>query len=351
MNIIVNAIATKGGGALSILKHFIEAIDEDENYQYWIFISEELCISCSQTNIHLIKIEINKSWIKRLYWDTYGLKKWLRQRNIIPTLSLSFQNTNFKVGYDIPNYIYYHQSIPLSPHKWSVLKKRERILWFYKYIYPFFVKLFINKKTEFFVQLNCIRQQFSEFYNVPLSKIHVVSPDFNMPVLNTEEFKCKWNDNKIHIFYPANTGVYKNHEIILRALQKINSKIVLHLTCLEKDLKFDCSGVDVDFLGYQSFEQVLSIYKEIDALVFPSFIETFGLPLLEAASLGIPIIVADLAYAREVLKGYEGATFVKYDDEKAWRTTISQIKPKERFDHYVVPFESGWKKLFQIILK
>jgi len=38
--------------------------------------------------------------------------------------------------------------------------------------------------------------------------------------------------------------------------------------------------------------------------LFPSYIETFGLPLIEAAAFGLPIGVANEAYAHEVLKGY-----------------------------------------------
>jgi len=46
--------------------------------------------------------------------------------------------------------------------------------------------------------------------------------------------------------------------------------------------------------------QVLRIYLSLDAFVFPSAGESFGLPPLEAAALGIPLIVSDHPALREV---------------------------------------------------
>lgn len=43
------------------------------------------------------------------------------------------------------------------------------------------------------------------------------------------------------------------------------------------------------------------------ALIFPSYIETVGLPLVEAMSVGAVILAADCEYAHEVLDGYENA--------------------------------------------
>ena len=46
-------------------------------------------------------------------------------------------------------------------------------------------------------------------------------------------------------------------------------------------------------------------------LVFPSYIETIGLPLLEARSVGAPILAADCLYARDGVEDYEKAEFLE----------------------------------------
>ena len=52
-------------------------------------------------------------------------------------------------------------------------------------------------------------------------------------------------------------------------------------------------------------------------LLFPSYIETVGLPVYEAKSLGCPILVSDCAYARNIVNNYNKAEFFSWNDEKA----------------------------------
>ena len=53
---------------------------------------------------------------------------------------------------------------------------------------------------------------------------------------------------------------------------------------------------------------MLKRYNE-SSLVFPSYIESFGLPLAEARAMGTVIFASDCPFSREVLAGYENAYF------------------------------------------
>ena len=53
-------------------------------------------------------------------------------------------------------------------------------------------------------------------------------------------------------------------------------------------------------------------------LLFPSYIETFGLPLQEARGYGAEIIVSDCDFAHEVLEEYDRCKYVPWDDATAW---------------------------------
>jgi glycosyltransferase involved in cell wall biosynthesis len=57
------------------------------------------------------------------------------------------------------------------------------------------------------------------------------------------------------------------------------------------------------------------LYENAAALVFPSFYEGFGLPLLEAQTLGCPVIASDRASIPEV--GGDGALYFDPDDSAA----------------------------------
>lgn len=64
---------------------------------------------------------------------------------------------------------------------------------------------------------------------------------------------------------------------------------------------------------------------ESDVLIFPSYIESFGLPLIEAAVSGDIILAADTIFARELLKNYNNAYFFKYNDADSLSELMKKI--------------------------
>jgi glycosyltransferase involved in cell wall biosynthesis len=53
-------------------------------------------------------------------------------------------------------------------------------------------------------------------------------------------------------------------------------------------------------LGYLDESALAAAYGAADVLVFPSLVESAGLPLIEAMSLGLPVVAADRPYAHEI---------------------------------------------------
>lgn len=356
MSIIINATALDSSGALTILNQFIEAIPEDQ-YEYFIFVNFNVTIIPCQSNIKIIKKNV-KTLINRFLWDTFGIQNWIKKNNIVPKATISLQNTNFRTKKNIPNFIYYHQSIPFFNKNWNPLHSSERNLWFYKNIYPFFVKLFINKETELFVQTKFVKDDFSKYFHFPKEKIHIINP--KIEELNVNEIDTPILDKrKLNLFYPATPFIYKNHQVILKALSslepELQKKITLYLTCEKRELKPIHHEAQtffrINYMGKVTFNKVLGMYKDADALLFPSFIETFGLPLIEAASFGLPIIASDLPYSHEVLNNYKGVRFAPYNNAKFWKEEISQLFSLKglRFDPIKIEKSNSWQELFRIL--
>lgn len=61
-------------------------------------------------------------------------------------------------------------------------------------------------------------------------------------------------------------------------------------------------GLAIKNLGAVPPTQVRSFYLQSKALIFPSRLESFGLPLLEAKQLGLPILAPELDYVRDVVE-------------------------------------------------
>jgi glycosyltransferase involved in cell wall biosynthesis len=117
---------------------------------------------------------------------------------------------------------------------------------------------------------------------------------------------------KIFFFYPAVTWPHKNHEVIFRALRVLKDRhgrtvdvcFTGAATEFRKKLNRLARELAVEdqlhYLGFVSAEKLQSIYRSATAMVFPSKFEGFGLPLLEAFHLGLPVLCANATALPEV---------------------------------------------------
>lgn len=56
----------------------------------------------------------------------------------------------------------------------------------------------------------------------------------------------------------------------------------------------------LELAGPKFGDELVALYRSVDACVFPSVCESFGNPLVEALALGKPLVCADRPYAREL---------------------------------------------------
>ncbi len=348
--IAVNAIALKSNGALTILNQFIN--NSDHNKKFIIFINHALKNLYNNTpNIQFVPIE-NKSYFSRIMWDFYGMKAWLKKNHIKPSCVISLQNTSVNYYNNIMQIIYFHQGIMLDNSK-----QNTSIL--YKYIYPFFVFLFYHKNTFFVVQSNWVKEQLNKKFAVSLNKIMVIKP--SIPIINVARIEKLQLEHKISLFYPTSAAIHKNYTEILDALIYLKennieiNNIALYITierCSDKvfyqKIKQNHLEANIIFLGHLSYEQTLIYYKSCTALVFPSLIETFGLPLLEASLFNKPILTVNKSYAKETLADYSNALFLEPRNTKTWAQAILGIKSIERQSN-TIKYSTNWQTLFEYI--
>lgn len=60
---------------------------------------------------------------------------------------------------------------------------------------------------------------------------------------------------------------------------------------------------DLVFVGAVPLDQVVDFYRAADAFVYPSFNETFGLPILEAMACGCPVVTSNVSAMPETAGG------------------------------------------------
>lgn len=117
-----------------------------------------------------------------------------------------------------------------------------------------------------------------------------------------------------YILYPANPWKHKNHEMLLVAFQKFHRQ---HAN--ERPLKLVCTGApgqkqqwleraalemgladQVLFLGYVPTQHLQELMRHATGLIFPSLYEGFGLPIIEAMAVGVPVACSDCTAMPEI---------------------------------------------------
>jgi glycosyltransferase involved in cell wall biosynthesis len=96
----------------------------------------------------------------------------------------------------------------------------------------------------------------------------------------------------------------------------------LYQSVLEAPGKWNVGG-NVFLLEYVSKENLRTLYQNALALVYPSFYEGFGLPVLEATAYGTPVIASNQGALREV--SGDAALLADPSDTTAFSEYMTQI--------------------------
>jgi glycosyltransferase involved in cell wall biosynthesis len=113
------------------------------------------------------------------------------------------------------------------------------------------------------------------------------------------------------LIYVASGEPHKNHRILLQAWRLLAREGItaeLHLTLeageFARSLAAVCAEADwrqVVNHGEVNGGAVSTLYAGMDALIYASTLEAFGLPLIEAKLAGLPVIAPELDYVRDVV--------------------------------------------------
>ncbi len=333
--VLVNATALSSGGALTILRQFISYASLSSK-QYLIFTPLGVSLD-KHLNITYVEID-TKSWFKRIWWDSFGLRKYIKKAQFNYSLCICLQNTSVNV--DCEQLIYVHQPLPFTTVKYKINKETVKFF-LYKWFYKFFIFLFSTNKTRFVVQTKWMKSALLQS-GVGENNIFIFTPDIKLPSMDGSNvsFNTVQSTNKLDVvtfFYPASTLFYKNHLLILDALALLKRNVLNKAPVFSVSFEYGAYpdfddkvsqlnlANNVEYMGVISYEDVVKKYVESNAVLFPSYIETFGLPLAEAGVLGKKIICVDLPYSRDVLDNYLGATFLDYQNPKVWADEMESI--------------------------
>ena len=306
-------VPASSGGALSILNEFYRDVTEHKNKNIeWIFVISEPFLE-EKENIKVLRFPwIKKSWGHRYYFDNIISPKLVKEYNIDKIVSL--QNVTIpKVNCE--QILYVHQALPFIDYKFSF--KENKVFWIYQNIIGKQIIKSIEKSSKVIVQTQWMKNACVKKTGINTNRLKVIPPNINLEIKDLFEYN---SISRASFFYPAGAVEYKNHSLIVEAVKKLKDigieslKVTFTLNgdetpfiklLFEEVKKYN---LPIEFIGSIERKKVFEYYSK-SILIFPSYVETFGLPLLEAKQTGSIIFASDTEFSREILKDYNNVYY------------------------------------------
>jgi len=200
------------------------------------------------------------------------------------------------------------------------------------YIYfRFLLPRLLKKCRAVFTVSEATRQDIFKSYAYPLEKIFVTPNG-----VDTSTFSPNPSIRAEKEPFLLMVGGRHPHKNVVEALDmsqfwKNNYRLVI-VSCNQGSYRrmleqkvFNLGLTDrIEFKDYLTHEELLNLYQGATALLYPSRIEGFGIPPLEALACGTPAIVSDIPVFREVLG--KAALYIKLGDHRSWNEAFDSLK-------------------------
>jgi len=178
------------------------------------------------------------------------------------------------------------------------------------YVETNWLKFFSKDCYEFIVQTETMKQELQKKIK---SNARIEVMGFKTTrMLNSFEKNIKKPGTK-NFIYIASGDLHKNHKNLIEAWKILASKgIKCNLTltideCIypiitkyiyEEKKRY---GLEIKNLGNIDAKELSLLYQASQVLIYPSFVESLGLPLLEASDYGLEILAAEVDYVRDII--------------------------------------------------
>ncbi|MDH7446369.1 glycosyltransferase [Aquimarina sp. 2201CG14-23] len=363
--IVISAINFDSGGPLSIMQDCLSELSRNHTSDYEIIALVNSKKLYEISNIEYIEFPLSKkNWIFRLYYEYIFF--YFLSIKIKPDFWLSMHDMTPNVRCK-NRFVYCHNPTPFyKAYKKDIFKNTKTFLFssFYKYLY----RINIKKNKYVIVQQDWIRKEFRKFWQ--LKNVLVAYPKvklFNFEEVFNENPPIPKKNKIKTFFYPSFPRPFKNFEIICKAYSllpqkyqdncKVNLTIDETLNSYSKNIVEEYSNFKgINFLGLLSRKQVYEYYNISDCLIFPSKLETWGLPITEFKATSKPMFLTKESYAKETVGEYKDVSFFDINSPEELRDLIIDfiddtiIYEGNKENKVEEPYTNGWPQLLNKIL-
>ncbi|MDL5039743.1 glycosyltransferase family 4 protein [Heyndrickxia coagulans] len=241
----------------------------------------------------------------------------------------------------------------------------------FSFLFKTWYRILLNLQGKFSKRIvtvsNFSKKEIVKNLNIKAKKVQVIyegKEHFEKLKSNYSIIKKYKLENKPYLLAVSSLNPNKNFGLIIKSLEYLKDVELDIVIAGGTDPKvFNSKNIKipskVKYVGYVSDTELKALYEHAFCFIYPSYYEGFGLPPLEAMSIGCPIIISNRASLPEV--GGEAALYCNPDDPKDLAMQIRKIffdkecRMKMIKNGYYQSRKFTWKKstkeLLQIIAK
>jgi len=332
MRVIVNAASVKEGGPCVVLDHLLTHMCQLRNDITWsVAVHPSVRHRWEERqDVALVNVgDIDSNPLGVLRWYESALPAAVKRLNA----DLVFSITNYLPlrRLAIPTVLLVQHAGHFSGQFDELyrrhLRRPDRVIgWRLK---KQWVERSVRTATELTVQTEALADAIAERTGRPRARIHAIAHGPGT-VTPAPASRSSPSGRPLRIGYVTKWGVQKNFEILFDAAKRLigQGRAIRLVLTLAEHLPENASVVHraratglgdvIENVGEVDAAAISRLYDSLDVFAFPSLVESFGFPLVEAMAKGLPIVAADTPSNRE-LAGEAGLYFAPTDAESLAR--------------------------------
>lgn len=350
LNIKYGELAGVGHYTYFLIKYLLQ-IDKENEYFLFFYNKKIKCEEFKQKNV------------KCVYFpglENIGKTPFLYRHLFIPNILRLYKLDIYHNPANIIPFFYFRKSI-ITIHDLAVYKNKN---WFPKgglfFNWRVLVPFSVYRAKKIIAVSENTRDDLIKIFRISKDKIEVIHEgveDYTKLKINEEEIEEKFKFENPYFLFIGTLEPRKNLVRLIEAFDQFlkennnaDFKLVLagkkgwqYEEIFEKVRELNLEN-KVIYLGYVTLEEKVFLLKNSFCFVFPSLYEGFGLPILEAMSLGVPVLTSNIASIPEIV--IDNAVLVEPDDINSIKKALLKIARDDKLRERLIQKGRGIARNF-----
>lgn len=342
MRIGIDARLMEETGVGRYIRNLIaELAKADRTHEYVVFLTKKSFSSFALPNARWSKVLADVRW--HTWSEQVRMPRFFRDANL----------DLVHIPYHTPP-IFYPGPMVLTIHDLTILHfstgKATTLPWVLYMLkrlgYWIELRIGLWKAKKIIAVSQATKREIMDHFRVPSERIVVTYEGIDRSLSKTTGKRIV---SGAYVLYVGNAYPHKNLDVLLEAAKQCGKKFVLvgaddfFYSRLRR--RADEMGLSrsVVFFGVADDTTLANLYTYAEALVVPSLMEGFGLPALEALSLGCPVVASDIPVFHEILGDH--AVYIDPHDPKSICAALTSLKKPDTQDMNAIRSAYSWDRM------